>query len=233
MKCFNYQLVSLHALTKQHLQIILAPKDNPMPYQAGQYITIEYPNHFHLPFSIANTPREDHKIELHVRVRPDDKETALFIEVLKEREALTIAGPYGDCLYNEGTEPILIIAAGTGFAPAKALIEKMLELKSKQIYHLYWTAKQLEDFYLGELPLAWQKISPNFTFIPICTTERSNLFELIKQRSSMANTTVYVFGPPNLAMDALKELIPWGLKKENFHTDVLSTDQVVGAFYEG
>ena len=45
---------------------------------------------------------------------------------MKDKEILRIEGPFGSFfLREESTKPIVLLAAGTGFAPIKALIEHM------------------------------------------------------------------------------------------------------------
>jgi NAD(P)H-flavin reductase len=225
MKKFNYQLISLNQLTNTHFQVQLSPVDQVMPHQAGQYLTILYPNNTFQPFSIANAPTKDDRIELHIRALTTDKETQHLIDALVASKAAIIAGPYGNCKFevNEAASRILIIAAGTGFAPAKAIIEKMIEQGKQKDCHLYWTVKEPYDFYLKKLPIQWEQELSDFSFTPVLrNTNRENLFDsIISDLGRLNHTLVYVFGPQSLAIDALSRLGQAGLDRLNFYTDVL------------
>lgn len=229
----RYSVANINHLTKTHLQLIIEPIAKPLLYEAGQYLKILYPNNELMPFSMANSPAKNHQIELHIRVANDDLLTQRFVQSLNLTRSLTIVGPFGDCQYKNNRQPLLLLAAGTGFAPAKAIIEKLISSNPNQECHLYWTVKYTEDFYLAELPKTWQASLKNFHYVPISTQamnneNKNNILDLIKADFvNLSSYQVYVFGPPDLAIDTFKLLVKKGLRKENFFTDVLSRDQIL------
>lgn len=223
---YQYAVTTLKEFTKTHLQLIARPLGKPMPYQAGQYLLISYPEGSLMPFSIANAPSADHTIELHIRVAPNDLPTEQFIKLVTYTHEITLQGPFGHCEYKEHKGPLIILAAGTGFAPAKAIIEQMAQTNTQQPCYLYWTVKQPEDFYLPELPSLWKKELSHFHYTPICTKERcdkkDNILEaVLTDFDSLTECLVYVFGPVSLALDSIKKFTPFGLNKTQFFTDVL------------
>lgn len=226
LSTYQYAVTTLKEFTKTHLQLIAHPLEKPMPYQAGQYLLIRYPEESLMPFSIANAPSADHTIELHIRVAPDDLPTQQFIKLIMRTHEITLQGPLGHCEYKNHNGPLIILAAGTGFAPAKAIIEQITHTNPQQSCYLYWTVKQSEDFYLPELPSLWKKELRHFHFIPICSKEKSNekaniIEAVLSDFSSLAECLVYVFGPVSLALDSIKKFTPFGLNKTQFFTDVL------------
>ena len=65
-------------------------------------------------------------LELHLRHMPGGKFTDHVFGAMKEKEILRIEGPFGSFFLREDShKPIVLLAAGTGFAPIKALIEHM------------------------------------------------------------------------------------------------------------
>lgn len=228
-KIFNYKVAEKNFLTARHLQLILTPESNKLTYEAGQYLEMSYPSGHFYPFSIANTPNASGTIELHIKISPTDLETVEFVEKTHPGSQIQIRGPFGECQYQQsGAGKLLILAAGTGFAPAKAIIEKLIATKSLTDCHLYWTVKQATDFYLPELPDLWKSQLTNFHFTPVNTQEDSaspkhNILEhLLDDFKTYSDCQVYVFGPQNLAIDTLQQLHTKGMKIENFFTDMLS-----------
>lgn len=223
---YAYVLETMIFLTPTHLQLVASPKTSPMQYKAGQYLFLKYSNGKSMPFSIANAPQPNHKIELHIRVASDDSETQEFIQEVQKSKQLILEGPMGECGYHKKSGPILLLSAGTGFAPAKAIIEYLIKQEPDKVCYLYWTVKQPSDFYLPDLPKTWQKDLPNFYFRPICTrvdfkgNKNSILEAVLSDFSDLAGCQVYVFGPGTLVTDALNKFQPFGLKQENFFTDV-------------
>ncbi|MBA2655251.1 MAG: hypothetical protein H0U71_09345 [Gammaproteobacteria bacterium] len=199
-----------------------------MSYKAGQYLKIAYPHGEFMPFSIANSPTGSNEIELHIRVAPDDLDTEQFIELAATTKQVLITGPFGDCAYpKENSRPLIILAAGTGFAPAKAIIEKIIEMKDvTRECHLYWSVKQSVDFYLPDMPKIWQNALINFHYVPIITRSeklpKTTMLEaVLRDIGNFSLYDVYVFGPHALALNTLQLLSERGLKKETLFTDVL------------
>lgn len=228
---FAYQIFEINYFTPKHLQLLLRPTAESIPYEAGQYLEILYPDGKYLPFSIANAPREDGELELHLKLSPTDIPTLEFIDQSDIGTILTIAGPLGECQYQHSNAELILLAAGTGFAPVKAIIEKVLQTNDQRVCHLYWTVKHSADIYLPDLPLRWQATLPNFSYTKIVTQEISEnklsiLDKVSNDFNSYDNCQVYVFGPENLALAALEKLIKHGLKKELFFSDMLTRERI-------
>lgn len=239
-KTFLYRVTEKNFLTARHLQLIITPDSNKLTYEAGQYLEICYPSDHFYPFSIANAPDASGAIELHIKISPTDQETVEFVEKTHPRSQIQIRGPFGECQYQQSdANKLLILAAGTGFAPAKAIIEKLITTKTSTECHLYWTVKQVTDLYLPELPDLWKSQLTNFHFTPVNTQEdiaspKHNILEhVLDDFKTYSDCQVYVFGPQNLAIDTLQQLHIKGMKIENFFTDMLSRNSFQELVGEG
>jgi CDP-4-dehydro-6-deoxyglucose reductase len=201
-----------------------------MPYEAGQYLELCYPSGEFFPFSIANAPQSDGLIELHIKLSPTDTATLEFIEQLAIGSSITVRGAFGDSRYQPQKNPLLLLAAGTGFSPAKAIIEKIIQTNVTRDCHLYWSVKVASDFY-SDLPSYWNKTLKNFFFSPILTQEiegqKTTILEkVLHDFESFRDYQVYVFGPEQLAIATIQKLHARGLLVENFFSDMLSQEQV-------
>lgn len=220
-------------MTNTHLQLLLKPFEKTLVYCAGQYLLLQYPDGQFMPFSIANAPHYNQEIELHIRVAENDQTTQQFVQGINENRPITIQGPMGDCCYTpQQSGELILIAAGTGFAPAKAIIEQLCHLQVDKPCYLYWTVKRRSDLYLPDLPTLWQKTLSNFHFVPTITlsdeSNKSNVLDaVIKDFPNLTTTQVYIFGPRSLALDALKRFTKKGLSSTHFFTDVLSKEEVL------
>lgn len=223
----KYSLIEKTYLTDSHLQLIIQPITKSITYQAGQYILIEFPNGTFLPFSIANRPCASGKIELHIRLTPEDQLIQAFILKLARKPIITLKGPFGHCYYQNLANKLIIIAAGTGFAPAKALIEQIYAENNDKSCYLYWTVKKPSDFYLPQLPQDWQRQLTQFRFTPLCTqaneATKNNIIQcVLHDFTHLHDCQLYVFGPYSLAFDAFTAFESHGLDKKRFFSDVLA-----------
>ena len=129
-------------------------------------------------YSIANAPKAEYTIliELHVRHTPGGLFTDRVFSTLKERELMKIEAPFGTFFLRENNDaPIVFVAAGTGFAPVKSIIEDALRkgIQKTRPMVLYWGARVREDLYMLDLPHQWANDEPNFRFVPVLSEATS------------------------------------------------------------
>jgi CDP-4-dehydro-6-deoxyglucose reductase, E3 len=143
------------------------PINEHLQFLAGQYIDILLADGKRRSFSLANPPREDALLELHIRHYGGNFSTFVF-EQLKEKALLRFEGPLGTFFLREDSDkPIIFLAGGTGFAPIKGMIQHALHEGSTRPMTLYWGVRAKVDLYMGELAREWQRADQNFRFIPV------------------------------------------------------------------
>ena len=105
------------------------PANENLQYHAGQYVEFILRDGARRSYSMANAPHtlgSPPAIELHIRHMPGGKFTDHVFGAMKEKDILRIEGPFGSFFLREDSDkPIVLLAAGTGFAPIKAMIEHM------------------------------------------------------------------------------------------------------------
>ena len=120
-------------------------------FRPGQHISLVGSDGRLHPFSIANAPRADGTLELHVGRIPQGRFTGYVHERLQPRDVLRFEGPFGQFGLSDATErPAILLAGGTGIAPIKAMLEAAGEEGTGREFHLYWGNRRQEDFYAIE-----------------------------------------------------------------------------------
>jgi ferredoxin-NADP reductase/hemoglobin-like flavoprotein len=107
----------------------------PLGYLPGQYVSVNVPYlpGIWRPYSVGNAPRPDHTLDLHVsRVEKGLLSTAL-VRQTREGDVLRLGAPGGGLTLRPPEDrPVTFVAAGTGWAPVKALLEQLVQLGQLQ-----------------------------------------------------------------------------------------------------
>ncbi len=166
----------VNAITKPSTDVAILklqlPAAERFQFLAGQYLEFLLKDGQRRAYSIANAPEQEGPLELHIRHLPGGLFTDFVFGVkdpaLKEKDILRFEGPLGSFFLREDSKkPIIFVAAGTGFAPIKSIIEQMQLKKIARPVHLYWGGRRPGDLYLPELCASWEKEIANFKYIPV------------------------------------------------------------------
>ncbi len=204
-------------------------------FLAGQYLEFLLKDGQRRAYSIANAPDQEGPLELHIRHLPGGLFTdfvfGAITPALKEKDILRFEGPLGSFFLREDSKkPIIFVAAGTGFAPIKSIIEQMQSKKIDRPIHLYWGGRRPSDLYLADLCKTWEKDIPNFKFIPVISdalTEdgwhgRTGFVHLavMKDHPNMKDVQVYACGAPIMVNAAREDFASkCHLPEEEFFAD--------------
>jgi CDP-4-dehydro-6-deoxyglucose reductase, E3 len=187
------------------LRLLPAPGERPLRRLPGQYLDVVLEDGRHRPFSIANAPRPDGAIELHVRHVAGGGFTSYVSDTLAVGDSLRIEGPLGTFVPREDSErPMLLMAGGTGFAPIKAIVEHFLALGTRRTMQLYWGARSARDLYLRELAERWARATPNLHFHAVVSSPdcpaglRGGLVHaaVLEDWPDLSAWDIYMSGPP-------------------------------------
>lgn len=128
--------------------LTLAPR-TPLPYRPGQYVSVSstrVPTTWRT-YSLANAPRPDGTVDLHVsRIEGGRLSTALVRDVLPG-EVLRLGAPGGRLTLRREDRPLTLIAAGTGWAPVRALLEELLQHPPDHDVRLFVVARDAAHLY--------------------------------------------------------------------------------------
>ncbi len=212
-----------------NVQLRLAD-DSCFNFQAGQYLLLVLNDDDKRPFSIASAPSLLPNIELQIRDLPSNDFTQEVLELLAKETSIKLEGPFGQCILPEVvSRSITFIVGGTGFAPAKSMLEQLLPQNPDIEIHLYRGARADLELYLSELPQQWQQQFNNFHYHPVISEpspQWSGLTGLVHKVAmqhlpALSQQEFYVAGSAEMVLATYRDLLDAGVDKHNIHADML------------
>lgn len=216
--------------------LTLRPR-RPYPYLPGQYVSVST---LHVPrvwrtYSLANAPRPDGTLELHVsRVTGGLMSTALT-ERLRAGETLRLSSPGGALTARTPPgKPRTYIAAGTGWAPVRALLEEAAEDEPELEGRLFVVARAKEYLYGKPDAERFRTLIPGLHVIYITAAPRrprdqatERLVQALQAAVNWPAHDVYLAGPPGFLGEVAEELEELGADPARVFRDTLPA---VGGF---
>jgi phenol hydroxylase P5 protein len=189
-------------------------------FQAGQYIDLSVPEISETcPFSIASSPSEPSRIELHIRLVPGGRVTPLLHSNLKVGDQLPFTGPQGRFYVRKSAgKPLLFLAGGSGLSCPKSMILDLLEEGYDRPITLIHGARRPHDLHFGDLFRSLAQQHSNFRYVPVLSEleprdewpgERGFVHEAAKKlfQGRFAGHQAYLCGPPPMIDAAITTLI--------------------------
>ena len=122
----------------------------PVPYQAGQYLSVETPRRPRLwrYLSPANAPRQDGVIEFHVRAVENGWVSRAIVAHTQRGDTWRIGPPMGRMTVDRDSgRSQLMVVGGTGMAPIKAILEDMARHGQNPRTEVFVGAKTWDELY--------------------------------------------------------------------------------------
>lgn len=209
---------------------LLLPAGKKIEYYGGQYLQIILDSENVAAFSIANAPRPDRTVELHIREAPESDSYALLAKRLKEGELLRVSLPHGETTRFkwQDAEKLLFIAASTGYSQFKAILEEMAALGDERPVTLYWGARTAKDLYRHDAIKSFAFLHPSLKYIPVVSDQpewpaRKGLVhqEVLKDlNSDFSGWTLVCGGSPAMVYATFDDFVAAGMKPEQMISDV-------------
>lgn len=230
MQSIRCKVENIEPLTNAVSKVVLVPETE-MTFAAGQYLRVLMGEGDARPFSIANSPRKDNLLDLHIGAGPDNNYASEVLQVMLDKGEVTVDGGHGEAYLREKEiMPMILLAGGTGFSYTLSILQRRLEIKSKEPIFLYWGTQQVQDIYAYDYLMALQKQHTNFRFIPV--VEKTNGVwqgktglvhkAVMSDFVSIEPYQVYVAGRFEMA----------GVAREEFHTQGLLLENLYGDAYQ-
>ena len=122
----------------------------PVPYRAGQYVSVETPQRPRLwrYLSPANAPREDGRLEFHVRAVPGGWVSRAIVAHSRVGDTWRIGPPMGRMqVARNSRRNVLMVAGGTGSAPIRALLEDLARGDGQPRTQVFIGGRTWDDLY--------------------------------------------------------------------------------------
>jgi CDP-4-dehydro-6-deoxyglucose reductase len=214
------------------------PANQNLQYRAGQFIEVILRDGARRSYSMANAMHNlgnPPALQLHLRHMPGGRFTDHVFGTMQEKEILRIEGPFGSFFLREDSaRPIVLLAAGTGFAPIKAIIEQMQVKAVARLAVLYWGCRKRADLYLHEWAEAQAAQMPNLRYVPVLSESfdegwqgRSGLVHraVIDDLPDLSGHQVYACGAPMMVESARQDFVArCGLPAEEFYADAFTSE---------
>ena len=215
------------------------PANEVFRYRAGQYVEFLLADGSRRSYSMANAPHTQAQspgIELHIRHLPGGKFTDRVFSTLQPREILRLEGPFGSFFLREDSQgPIVLLAAGTGFAPIKAIIEHLEFSASTRPAVLYWGCRSRTDLYLHEWAAQAAARLPNLRYVPVLSEPaagddwhgRTGLVHqaVMADLPDLSGWQVYACGAPTMVEAAQRDFVArCALPAEAFFADAFTSE---------
>ncbi|MBI4130088.1 hypothetical protein HY468_02110 [Candidatus Roizmanbacteria bacterium] len=141
-----------------------------MTFQPGQFINIDVAPGVTRQYSIASSPSHTDQIELLVDVAPGGPGSQYFMK-LEAGQTITCVGPMGKFTLVSEEGNIIFLAASTGIAPFRAMIDYVIEQQNqtndfaKRNIFLYQSFRYEQDIFWRDYFELLETQVPNFHFL--------------------------------------------------------------------
>jgi CDP-4-dehydro-6-deoxyglucose reductase/3-phenylpropionate/trans-cinnamate dioxygenase ferredoxin reductase subunit len=187
------------------------------PFKAGQYLQIILPDGDRRNFSLANPTAHNDGVELHIRHIPGGRFSDAILPQMIVGDRLQIELPYGDFHLRPSSNPVILVASGTGFSPIKSIVETAIRAGNQRPMHLYWGARRRDDIYMFDLPACWQERLSWFKFTPVLSEQTAGSGRrgqvhaaVLEDHPNLGGFDVYACGNPLMVAAAQREFTSLG-----------------------
>ena len=215
------------------------PANQNLQYRAGQYVEFILRDGTRRSYSMANAPSNlgsPPSIELHLRHMPGGKFTDHVFTALKEKDILRLEGPFGSFFLREdSTKPMILLASGTGFAPLKAIIQKLQHKGLQRSAVLYWGCRKKADLYQHDWCVQAAAEMPSLRYVPVLSEPTADdnwsgrtgfVHEAVMADwPELSGHQVYACGAPLMVESALRDFVMrCALPPEEFYADAFTSE---------
>lgn len=225
-KTLPCRIQAVERLSTDVVRVMLRlPPTTALDFLPGQYIDVIGSDGLRRSYSIANAPRADKQVELHIREVQDGAMSQYWFQQAKVNDLLRLRGPLGTFfLRGQAGKDLVLLATGTGIAPVKAILEGLAGAPADgqpRSVTVYWGGRHREDLY-------WQPPDvPGLRFVPVLSRAdarwdgaRGHVQDaMLRDHAYLADTLVYACGSDAMIHGAQARLHAAGLPDQQFHSD--------------
>ncbi|GAB4219241.1 MAG: hypothetical protein Fur009_4410 [Candidatus Microgenomates bacterium] len=150
-----------------------------LDYQPGQYLIAKIPYNnekINRLYSISSFNTLNNNFDLLIEL-VDNGLGSNYFKNLKIGEQTEFAGPAGVFTLKNTSTPKVFLTTGSGLAPIKAMIDKLVIDKFKNSFYLFWGIKYKNSVYFLDKFKKIQKQNQNFHF-KICLSQEKNISDI-------------------------------------------------------
>jgi NAD(P)H-flavin reductase/hemoglobin-like flavoprotein len=232
-----------HRRVLDDLAIVRLQSENPIPYQAGQYVPVSIPQRpkmwRYLSPAIPTNPYGE--IEFHVRKVRSGWVSPAIVNETQVGDRWLIAGPLGGLHVDRNCgRDVLMIGSGTGVAPLRAQLIELGRRGMNPRVHFFIGGRYPCDLYDVENMWQLSLSNPWLTVIPVCENESNpwwhpyppadppfgmhrqligNLGAVVASFGAWADRQIQIAGSARMIADTTRALLAVGTPEANISSD--------------
>ncbi|MFE0187022.1 globin domain-containing protein [Streptomyces sp. NPDC058989] len=229
-----------HELRTPEIAVVTVRPDQPYPFLAGQYTSVETPwwPRVWRHYSFASAPRSDGLLSFHVKAVPAGWVSNAMVHRARPGDVIRLGAPGGSMTVDHTTRNgLLCVGGGTGIAPIKALVEDVAEHGIRRPVEVFYGARSDHDLYDLDTMLQLEQAHPWLSVRPVVATgpavrggtssETGQLPDAVRQYGPFREYDAYLSGPPGLIRSGVDALVGVGIPSDRIRHD--SIEELVSA----
>jgi NAD(P)H-flavin reductase/hemoglobin-like flavoprotein len=216
------------------LAVVRVIPDRPVPYRAGQYVSVEIPQRPRLwrYLSPANAPRPDGSIEFHVRAVPGGSVSRSIVGYTQVGDTWRIGAPMGVMTVDrESGRDVLMVAGGTGAAPMRAIIEDLSQWGENPEVTIFVGGRTRGDLHDLTTLTTIAATNPWLTVIPVVEAyqrlagwEQGALADVVTRYGAWPGRDVLICGSPAMIRATMSRMLVAGTPLDRITYDPYTLD---------
>nr|WP_244409677.1 globin domain-containing protein [Streptomyces albofaciens] len=228
-----------HELRTPDIAVVTVRPDQPYPFLAGQYTSVETPwwPRVWRHYSFAAAPRSDGLLSFHVKAVPAGWVSNAMVHRARPGDVIRLGPPSGSMTVDHTTDNgLLCLGGGTGIAPIKALIEDVAERGHRRPMEVFYGARSDHDLYDLDTMLRLEHRHPWLSVRTVVATGRAGgtrnglsgqLPDAVRQYGPWWEYDAYLSGPPGMIRNGVDALVGVGIPSDRIRHD--SVEELVAA----
>ncbi|WP_436845865.1 globin domain-containing protein [Streptomyces tibetensis] len=226
-----YAEIVTHDLRTPDVAVVTVRPDQPYPFLAGQYTSVETPwwPRIWRHYSFASAPRSDGLLSFHVKAVPAGWVSNALVHRARPGDIIRLGPPAGSMTVDHTTDNgLLCLGGGTGIAPIKALVEDVAEHGDRRSVEVFYGARTDHDLYDIDTMLRLQQSHPWLSVRAIIDQQAHlQLPDAIRTYGPWDQFDAYLSGPPGMIRSGVDALRDIGIPADRIRHD--SVEELVAA----
>jgi NAD(P)H-flavin reductase/hemoglobin-like flavoprotein len=220
-----YAEVVAHDLRTPDIAVLTVRPDQPYPFLAGQYTSVETPwwPRVWRHYSFASAPRSDGLLTFHVKAVPAGWVSNALVHRARPGDVIRLGPPAGSMTVDHATDSgLLCLGGGTGIAPIKALVEDIAEHGERRPVEVFYGARTDQDLYDIDTMLRLQQSHPWLSVRAIIDQQAHlRLPDAIREYGPWNEYDAYLSGPPGMIRSGVDALRNVGIPSHRIRHDAV------------
>ncbi|MEU6771599.1 globin domain-containing protein [Streptomyces sp. NPDC046759] len=221
--------IVMHDLRTPDVAVLTIRPDQPYPFLAGQYTSVETPwwPRVWRHYSFASAPRSDGLLTFHVKAVPAGWVSNALVHRARPGDVIRLGPPVGSMTVDHTTgSGLLCLGGGTGIAPIKALVEDVAERGERRPVEVFYGARTDHDLYDVDTMLRLQQRHPWLSVRTVVDEQaRIQLPDALRDHGPWTGYDAYLSGPPGMIRSGVDTLRDIGIPSSRIRHD--SVDEML------